>query len=82
MFLVKVQIKLKSTVNDPEGQTILEAMHRLNHKEISSVRTGKYFEIIIDSNDDIEVSEKVKKVCDDILTNPIVETYTYEIIRN
>lgn len=81
MFLVKVQVKLKSTVNDPEGQTILEALHRLNNKEISSIRTGKYFEIIINSNDEIEVAEKVKKVCNDILTNPIVETYTYEIIK-
>jgi len=47
MFLVKVQVKLKSTVNDPEGQTILEALHRLDHKQIDSLRSGKYFEIVL-----------------------------------
>ena len=81
MFLVKVQVKLKSTVNDPEGQTILEALQRLNHKEIMSIRTGKYFELTIDSENDIEVAAIVEKVCEDVISNPIVETYTYEIIR-
>tara|TARA_Y100000748_G_scaffold251110_1_gene216254 strand:- start:521 stop:769 length:249 start_codon:yes stop_codon:yes gene_type:complete len=81
MFLVKVQVKLKSTVNDPEGQTILEALQRLNHKEIMSIRTGKYFELTIDSDNDIEVAAIVEKVCEDVISNPIVETYTYEIIR-
>ena len=51
MFLVKVQVKLKSTVNDPEGQTILEALHRLDHKQIDSLRSGKYFEIKINSDE-------------------------------
>ncbi len=79
MFLVKVQIKLKSTVNDPEGQTILEALHRLDHKQIDSLRTGKYFEININTDDEKEVSKIVENVCDNIITNPIIETYSYEI---
>ena len=79
MFLVKVQVKLKSTVNDPEGQTILEALHRLEHKQIDSLRTGKYFEININSDDEKEVSKIVENVCN-IITNPIIETYSYEII--
>ena len=80
MFLVKVQIKLKSTVNDPEGQTILEALHRLDHKQIDSLRTGKYFEININTDDEKEVSKIVENVCNNIITNPIIETYSYEII--
>jgi len=81
MFLAKVQVKLKPTVNDPQGQTILEALHRLNHKQIDTLRTGKYFEININSDDEKEVAKIVENICDDIITNPIIETYSYEIIR-
>tara|TARA_Y100001936_G_scaffold252258_1_gene311204 strand:- start:7963 stop:8211 length:249 start_codon:yes stop_codon:yes gene_type:complete len=78
MFLVKVQVKLKSTVNDPEGQTILEALHRLDHKQIDSLRSGKYFEININGNEE-EVAKIVENICDNVITNPLIETYSYEI---
>ena len=79
MFLVKVQVKLKTTVNDPEGQTILEALHRLDHKQIDSLRSGKYFEININGNEEEEVAKIVENICDNVITNPLIETYSYEI---
>ena len=82
MFLVKVQVKLKSTVNDPEGQTILEALHRLDHKQIDSLRSGKYFYIKINSDEEKEVVKIIENICYNIITNPIIETYSYDIISN
>jgi len=65
-------------VNDPEGQTILEALHRLDHKQIDSLRSGKYFEININGNEE-EVAKIVENICDNVITNPLIETYSYEI---
>src|SRR6185437_10356363 len=41
----RVYVSMKPAVLDPQGQTICGALNGLGHKEIASVRQGKYFEI-------------------------------------
>ena len=41
----RVYVPLKPSVLDPQGQTIRSALNGLGHREILSVRQGKYFEI-------------------------------------
>ena len=41
----RVYVSFKSTVLDPQGQTIQHALNGLGHKSIAAVRQGKYFEI-------------------------------------
>ena len=40
-----VYVWMKYTVLDPQGQTVCHALNSLGHKEVTSVRQGKYFEI-------------------------------------
>jgi phosphoribosylformylglycinamidine synthase subunit PurS len=41
----RVYVTMKLTVLDPQGQAVQRALNGLGHKEIASVRQGKYFEI-------------------------------------
>ena len=43
----RVFVTLKSTVLDPQGQTVRSALHGLGYPGIEDVRQGKYFEIAI-----------------------------------
>ncbi|HPZ81526.1 MAG TPA: phosphoribosylformylglycinamidine synthase subunit PurS, partial [Candidatus Atribacteria bacterium] len=45
----KVVITLKPGVFDPQGATICNALHALSYREVEEVKTGKYLEIILES---------------------------------
>ena len=79
MFLAKIHVTLKPTVNDPQGLTIARALGRLDFDSIESVRAGKYFEVRINGDDKTSVGSDVKAMCDKLLANLVIETYTYEL---
>lgn len=81
-YKVKVHVTLKETVNDPEGITIHTALKRLGFQEIESVRSGKYFEIIVDSLDEELIDRKVNEMCLKLLANPVIEQYHYSVEKN
>lgn len=79
MYLAKVYVTLKPTVNDPQGLTIKGALHTLGFNAVQSVRAGKYIEIKIDGNDMAQVREQVEKMCRQLLANPIIENFRFEL---
>ena len=79
MFLAKVHVTLKPTVNDPQGLTIARALGRLGFDSVSSLRAGKYFELKIEGDDEAAAEVDVKSMCEKLLSNPVIETFTYEL---
>ena len=79
MFKVKVFVSLKADVMDPQGQTIGNALHTLGFNDVREVKVGKYFVLLIDSNDKKKVEEEVIKISKDLLSNPVIEDFTYVI---
>ena len=78
-FLVKVYINLKSTVNDPQGIAVENALQTLGFSGISQIRTGKYFTLHIASGNLADAKHTVDEACQKLLSNPVIETYEYEI---
>lgn len=79
MYLAKVYITLKPTVNDPQGLTIKGALHNLGFTSVEDVRAGKYIEIRIDNNDLAKAKEQVNEMCRKLLANPVIENYRFEL---
>jgi phosphoribosylformylglycinamidine synthase len=79
MFLAKVYITLKPTVNDPQGLTIRGGLHSLGFQSVESVRAGKYMEIRIDAATPQDAEAQVLEMCRKLLANPVIEDYRYEI---
>ena len=79
MFLAKVHVLLKPTVNDPQGLTIARALSRLGFDAVDTVRAGKYFEVQIQGADKAIADQDVKAMCEKLLSNPVIETFTYEL---
>ena len=82
MYLAKIYVTLKPTVNDPQGLTIKGALHHLGFNTIEDVRAGKYLEIKIDEKDTETAKKKVTEMCQKLLANPIIENYRFEIDSN
>jgi phosphoribosylformylglycinamidine synthase len=79
MYLAKIYITLKPTVNDPQGLTIKGALHNLGFGSVEDVRAGKYIEIRIDENDRNKAKEQINEMCRKLLANPVIENYRFEL---
>jgi phosphoribosylformylglycinamidine synthase PurS subunit len=77
----RVFVSFKSTVLDPQGQTICAALRGLGHHAISDVRQGKFFEIAISGGvTQEEARQEIETIAHEILANPVIEEYRVEIL--
>ena len=75
----RVYVTLKSTVLDPQGQTIHRALSSLGFQSIKGVRQGKVFEMELDGLSAEQARAQVERVARDVLTNPVIEEFRYEL---
>lgn len=77
MFKVKVYITLRESVLDPQGSAVRSSLHALSYNEVQEVRIGKYLELTLAKNENVEA--RVKEMCEKLLANTVIEDYRYEI---
>ena len=76
---VTVYVSPKHTVLDPQGAAVEQAMKSLGHETVEGVRVGKTITFQMDGSDSLESREKLDKLCDGLLSNPVIEDFRYEI---
>lgn len=76
----KIFIALKSGVHDPQGSAVMGALKHLGFKNVSEVRVGKYVELSLDDIAKENAKFQVKEMCERLLANPVIESYSFEIL--
>ncbi len=79
MFIAKVNITLKESVLDPQGQTVLRVLKGRGESCVQDVRIGKYVEIQLDSQTLEEATQTAQRICENLLANPVIESYELHI---
>jgi phosphoribosylformylglycinamidine synthase len=75
-----VYVTLKTSVLDPQGQTIQNALRKIGFTDVTAVRQGKYFVLSLADGLTAEAaSAHVENLARDVLTNPVIEEFTYRI---
>jgi phosphoribosylformylglycinamidine synthase len=75
-----VYVTLKTSVLDPQGQTIHNALRKLGFADVAAVRQGKYFVLSLAEGISAEqANTAVERIAREVLTNPIIEEFTYKI---
>ena len=75
-----VYVTLKTSVLDPQGQTIHNALRKIGFADVTAVRQGKYFALSLADCLTAEAAKTmVERVAREVLTNPVIEDYTYRI---
>jgi phosphoribosylformylglycinamidine synthase subunit PurS len=75
-----VYVTLKRTVLDPQGQAIHNALVKMQYRGIEDVRQGKYFVLRLeDGLDAAEARAEVDRIAREVLTNPVIEEYTFHL---
>jgi phosphoribosylformylglycinamidine synthase PurS subunit len=75
----RVFVTLKPSVFDPQGRTIVDALHSLGYSDVEDVRQGKYFELDLSTTDAGVAKKLAAEVSDKLLANPIIESYRIEV---
>jgi phosphoribosylformylglycinamidine synthase len=78
-MMVKVIVTHKPGVLDPQGQTVLQSLRQLGHRDIRDVRIGKYIEIELDATSREDAEKKAAQISDKMLANPVIETFRIEL---
>ena len=81
MLIAKIHITLKEEVSDPQGMTVKSSLTRIGINNIHSVRIGKYIEVSLDTDSHKDAEDNVKTMCEELLANPVIEQYSFEIIN-
>jgi phosphoribosylformylglycinamidine synthase subunit PurS len=80
MMKAHVYVTPKPSVLDPQGQTIHNALRKIGYSQVDSVRQGKYFVLSLADGLNADVARaQVEKIARDVLTNPVIEEFTYRI---
>ena len=78
---VRISIVLKKTVLDPQGQAIAMSLKKQGFSQINNVRQGKIIDIDLTEKSDESSKETIKKMCEDLLINPQIETYSIQELK-
>ncbi len=72
---------LKPTVLDPQGKTIHNALSSLGFAAVRDVRQGKFFVLELNGASKDEARTQVERIAKEVLTNPVIEDFRYEIVE-
>jgi phosphoribosylformylglycinamidine synthase len=80
MMKAHVYVTPKTSVLDPQGQTIQNALRKIGFADVTSVRQGKYFQLsLADGLNAAAASVQIERIAREVLTNPVIEEFTYRI---
>jgi phosphoribosylformylglycinamidine synthase subunit PurS len=73
-----VLVRPKQGILDPQGDAVETALEHLGFS-VSAARVGKLVDLEIDATDPAEARAQVEKMCEQLLANPLMESYEVEI---
>ena len=76
-----VWVMPKRTVLDPQGQAIQHALSSLGFSEVADVRQGKFFVLELSGTLRAEAEKRIERMAREILANPVIEEFRYEIVE-
>lgn len=79
LFRAEVKVSLKKGVLDPQGSAVESAIKTLGYEGVPQVRIGKYVELLVEAESAEQAGALVEELGRRVLTNPVMETFTYNL---
>jgi len=76
----RVTVYPRREILDPQGKAIQSALARVGFAGVEDVRAGKSFEIRLGTDDTVAADRELKRMCEKLLANTVVEDYSVEIL--
>ena len=69
-----VLIRPKTGILDPQGEAVQASLSTLGFS-VSRARVGRVVDLVVDSDDPETAKADVERMCDELLANPLIESY-------
>ena len=75
---VTVFVRPKQGILDPEGQAVESSLRQLGFS-VGETRIGRVVDIEVDATDAAAARAQVERMCEQLLANPLIESYDIEL---
>ena len=69
-----VIVRPKDGILDPQGDAVRHSLRTLGF-DVSSVRIGRVVDLELSTDDREEAQTQVQRMCSELLTNPLIESF-------
>ena len=76
---VKVFVTPRKGILDPQGRAVEGALKSLGFTGVAGVHVGRYIVLELDASSREAATEAAKKICEQLLANPNIEDYRFEV---
>jgi phosphoribosylformylglycinamidine synthase subunit PurS len=73
-----VNVRPKPGILDPQGRAVEGSLGHLGIQGVSDVRVGRRIELTVTGEDQRACRAVVERLADDLLANPLIESYDIE----
>jgi phosphoribosylformylglycinamidine synthase subunit PurS len=73
-----VLVRPKDGILDPQGEAVERALAHLGFA-VTGTRVGKVVDLDVQADDEGAVRAEVEKMCEQLLANPLIESYEIEL---
>lgn len=78
-FKAEIDVMPLDALLDPQGKAVTNSMKTIGLPEIDGVRIGRHVRLFVDASSLEVAQEKVEEACKKLLSNQIMESYSYEV---
>ena len=76
---VKVFVTPRKGILDPQGRAVESSLKSLGFQSVANVKVGQYIVLEIDTRSPADARDQVKRMCEQLLANPLIEDFTFEV---
>jgi phosphoribosylformylglycinamidine synthase len=76
---IKVYITPRRGILDPQGRAVAGALKSLGFSGVDTVHVGRYVVLELDAPSRAAAEEAARQMCDQLLANPNIEDYRFEV---
>jgi len=73
-----VLVRPKNGILDPQGQAVESSLRQLGFA-VGEARVGRVVDLEVESNDAAGARAEVERMCEQLLANPLIESYEIEL---
>ncbi len=78
-FTAEINIMPQKALLDPQGKAVKNTAQKAGYNGVVDVRIGKHIVIEIEAKDQIKAEKEIDNLCKKLLSNPIIESYSFVI---
>jgi len=73
-----VLVRPKPGILDPQGQAVESSLRHLGF-DVGDARVGRLVDVELATDDQAEARAQLERMCEQLLTNPLIESYEIEL---